>query len=106
MKADVSQFETALVNMAVNARDAMNGEGSLTIALATVEGLPAIRGHAGGPEPMSRSRSRTRALVSRPTRSNNIFEPFFTTKEVGRGPGLGCRKSTASPSSRAATSMS
>ena len=48
VRADVSQFETALVNMAVNARDAMEGEGLLTVKLGVVAELPAIRGHAGG----------------------------------------------------------
>ncbi len=44
---DRSQFETALVNMAVNARDAMDGEGTLTLRLTCDAPLPAIRGHAG-----------------------------------------------------------
>ena len=44
--ADVAQFETALVNLAVNARDAMDGEGKLSISVATVDGIPAFRGHA------------------------------------------------------------
>ena len=47
VRADLSQFETALVNMAVNARDAMDGEGTLTLRLAGRGGLPSIRGHAG-----------------------------------------------------------
>ena len=46
VKADLSQFETALVNMAVNARDAMDGEGTLTLTLERRGKLPPIRGHA------------------------------------------------------------
>ena len=42
--ADVSQFETALVNLAVNARDAMNGEGILALAVDFGSGLPSLPG--------------------------------------------------------------
>jgi PAS domain S-box-containing protein len=45
VEADLSQFETALVNMAVNARDAMDGEGTLTVAIGAVAALPGIRAH-------------------------------------------------------------
>ena len=51
VEADVSQFETALVNMVVNARDAMDGEGTLTVRVEEVSGMPAIRGHRGGTGP-------------------------------------------------------
>ncbi len=44
-EADVSQFETALVNLSVNARDAMNGEGRLTFRAEEVSSVPPIRGH-------------------------------------------------------------
>ncbi|GJD54570.1 Sensor kinase CckA [Methylobacterium dankookense] len=86
---DRSQFETALVNMAVNARDAMDGEGRLTLRLARNHPLPAIRGHAS-------SRSTFVAIALTDTGTGiapgdlaRIFEPFFTTKEVGKGTGLG-----------------
>ncbi len=48
-RADLSQFETALVNMAVNARDAMDGEGRLALRLACGKEMPQIRGHAASP---------------------------------------------------------
>lgn len=56
VRADPSQFETALVNLAVNARDAMDGEGTLTLRLTGGTALPSIRGHAGrrGRSPPSR----------------------------------------------------
>ncbi|WP_375410389.1 PAS domain S-box protein [uncultured Methylobacterium sp.] len=89
VKADVSQFETALVNMAVNARDAMDGEGTLTVAVGEVMAMPPIRGHGGGP-------GRFVAVSLTDTGSGmpvdqmvQIFEPFFTTKELGKGTGLG-----------------
>jgi signal transduction histidine kinase len=89
VRADRSQFDTALVNMAVNARDAMEGEGTLTIRLACGLPLPSIRGHAGAAGPFQCiAISDTGAGIS-PETLGKIFEPFFTTKEVGRGTGLG-----------------
>ena len=49
--ADRSQFETAIVNMGINARDAMNGEGRLTIATGLVSGIPALRGARPNADP-------------------------------------------------------
>ena len=87
--ADIAQFETALINLAVNARDAMEGEGRLAIAVRKVGTIPALRGQA--------SRSGEFVAISMadtghgimPDRMEAIFEPFFTTKEVGKGTGLG-----------------
>ncbi len=53
MRADQSQFETALINMAVNARDAMEGEGTLTLAVACGAAKPEIRGHAAARGPFA-----------------------------------------------------
>jgi PAS domain S-box-containing protein len=89
VEADASQFETALVNMAVNARDAMNGEGRLTVRVGEVSGLPAIRGHGGGPGRFV-AVSLTDSGCGIPSdKLDQIFEPFFTTKAVGKGTGLG-----------------
>jgi signal transduction histidine kinase/ActR/RegA family two-component response regulator len=89
IKADVVQFETALINMAVNSRDAMNGAGAITIRIAEAEGIPPIRGHAGVQGAYATiSVSDTGPGVS-PKLLERIFEPFFTTKEVGKGTGLG-----------------
>ncbi|MBD2746674.1 PAS domain S-box protein [Microvirga sp. BT688] len=89
VEADVVQFETALVNMAVNARDAMDGEGTLTVHVDALAHMPSIRGHAGAPGKfVAVSISDTGSGI--PTdRLSHIFEPFFTTKEVGKGTGLG-----------------
>lgn len=89
VEADVSQFETALVNMAVNARDAMNGEGRLTIRLESHAQVPHIRGHAGVEGKFIAVRiSDTGTGIAADT-LEQIFEPFFTTKQVGKGTGLG-----------------
>jgi PAS domain S-box-containing protein len=89
VEADASQFETAVVNMAVNARDAMEAGGTLTMRVEAVPRMPAIRGHAGGGRAfVAVSLADTGAGIS-PDALARIFEPFFTTKEVGRGTGLG-----------------
>ena len=89
VNADRSQFDTAIVNMAINARDAMGGEGRLLIRVAPADGTPAIRAHP--PQPGDYV---TIALTDSgggipPDVLDRIFEPFFTTKGVGEGTGLG-----------------
>ena len=89
IRSDRSQFETALINMAINARDAMDGAGLLTLRLACNEPMPAIRGHAGSSShfvAVSLADTGTGIPVDDLGR---IFEPFFTTKEIGKGTGLG-----------------
>jgi PAS domain S-box-containing protein len=89
VEADASQFETALVNMAVNARDAMNGEGTLRFAVKVQPGLPAMNGHpAREGQFVAVAVADTGTGISASALSQ-IFEPFFTTKEVGKGTGLG-----------------
>ena len=75
--------------MAVNARDAMDGEGILTLHLDGDHPMPPIRGHAGAPGPFVAVRvTDTGAGIPAPD-LGRIFEPFFTTKEIGKGTGLG-----------------
>ena len=89
VRVDVSQFETALVNMAVNARDAMDGEGTLTLSLECGAPLPPIRGHAGAAGAFAAVSLTDTGSGIAPDLLGRIFEPFFTTKEVGKGTGLG-----------------
>jgi signal transduction histidine kinase/CheY-like chemotaxis protein len=89
VESDVNEFETALINLAVNARDAMDGEGDLTLSLDAVDGLPSIRGHAGAPGPFVVVKVADTGGGIAPSDLGRIFEPFFTTKEIGRGTGLG-----------------
>jgi PAS domain S-box-containing protein len=89
VNADPSQFDTALVNMAVNARDAMNGEGRLTISVEAVERMPALRNHpAVKGSYVAVSISDTGVGIP-PGNLEHIFEPFYTTKGIGHGTGLG-----------------
>ncbi len=89
VEADISQFETALVNMAVNARDAMEGEGTLTITVEDHSHMPPIRGHAGGTGAFIAVSLADSGMGIPPEKLSQIFEPFYTTKEVGKGTGLG-----------------
>ncbi|MFC3694680.1 PAS domain-containing hybrid sensor histidine kinase/response regulator [Chenggangzhangella methanolivorans] len=86
VEADVSQFETAVVNLAVNARDAMAGEGVLTIRVSSDEKGPLAARVSPG---MVRIEIEDTGVGVAPEQLKQIFEPFFTTKEVGKGTGLG-----------------
>jgi len=82
VEADPAELELALLNVAVNARDAMPGSGTLTILTRNQSG-----GQDGGDgvllEVTDTGTGMSEDLARR------VFEPFFTTKEVGRGTGLG-----------------
>ncbi|WP_156679968.1 PAS domain S-box protein [Sphingomonas profundi] len=87
--ADPSQFDTALVNMAVNARDAMAGRGTIRITLGAVSGMPAVRSHPAVAGEFVAVAIRDTGCGIPADRIDKIFEPFFTTKDVGKGTGLG-----------------
>ncbi len=91
VKADLNQFEQVIVNLAVNARDAMNGAGRLEIKTTNVsERDSAELGHLGidRGEYVLCEVSDTGSGMSEEI-MEKIFDPFFSTKEVGKGTGLG-----------------
>lgn len=90
IEANPSQLQQVLLNLAINARDAMPDGGRLTIQLESVH-----RDDAPGSPLLARTGRFARLTVSDtgegipPQILPHIFEPFFTTKEVGKGTGLG-----------------
>ena len=89
IEADRSQFDTAIVNIAVNARDAMAGEGQMTIKVDAVSGIPPNRAHPFVPGEFATVAVTDTGMGIPEDRLSRIFEPFFTTKGVGEGTGLG-----------------
>ncbi|WP_256807414.1 hybrid sensor histidine kinase/response regulator [Bradyrhizobium sp. Bra64] len=101
VNADASQFETALINMATNARDAMHGKGRIIFEVEAATTIPDTL----APVSSSRDLTGNHDLGSKhgfvgiavsdtgtgipAARLGRIFEPFFTTKQVGHGTGLG-----------------
>jgi signal transduction histidine kinase len=87
--ADIAQFETALINLAVNGRDAMHDEGELAISVKKVSAIPALRAQSGRTGDFVAISMADTGTGIEPDKLEAIFEPFFTTKEVGKGTGLG-----------------
>jgi CheY-like chemotaxis protein len=87
VEADIAEFELAMVNIAVNARDAMPDGGTFTISARNVA---AGQGSPGQPSTDHVVISFTDTGVGIPQDTvKKIFDPFFTTKAVGKGTGLG-----------------
>jgi CheY-like chemotaxis protein len=91
VQADPSRLEQVIMNLVVNARDAMPDGGKLTIETGTVNIGDGFSAKQLGLEPgryVTISIVDTGVGMSEETQ-NHLFEPFFTTKGIGRGTGLG-----------------
>jgi two-component system cell cycle sensor histidine kinase/response regulator CckA len=87
--ADATNIEQVVINMAINARDAMQGGGMIAIKTENVvfdQTTAPVRGYAGSFVCLSVSDT---GIGIEKQYLPHIFEPFFTTKEVGKGTGLG-----------------
>ena len=92
VQVDPGELELVLLNLAVNARDAMGGGGVITVRGDNVAGQK-------GKDFVSLSVRDTGSGMTEEVRAR-VFEPFFTTKDVARARAWGWRRSTASPSNR------
>lgn len=84
--AESNQLHQVLMNLCVNARDAMPSGGTITLGLERVD-LPAVAGAPGGPHLVLSVADTGHGIP--PDIIDRIFDPFFTTKPVGKGTGLG-----------------
>ena len=89
VNADAGQFETALINMATNARDAMQGKGRIVFAVHAATNVPDTLAHLSGSHGFISIAVGDTGVGIPAGRLGRIFEPFFTTKQVGQGTGLG-----------------
>jgi two-component system cell cycle sensor histidine kinase/response regulator CckA len=97
VQADAAQLESAVLNLALNARDAMPGGGTLTISVGRIDGASVqLEDTVGGADGSPAPQGPYVRLCVRDTGSGieeevrrKMFEPFFTTKDAGKGSGLG-----------------
>ena len=91
VKADLGQLEQVIVNLAVNARDAMPNGGKLTVRTLNVtaaESAAMKLAHLPAADYVALEVEDSGTGIS-PEHLDKIFEPFFTTKDIGKGTGLG-----------------
>jgi nitrogen-specific signal transduction histidine kinase/CheY-like chemotaxis protein len=86
--ADPTQFENAVLNLAVNARDAMDGRGHLRVSVENVTLAEAETADLPAGDYVRIRVTDTGSGIA-PEHLDRVFEPFFTTKDIGKGTGLG-----------------
>ena len=89
IRADLNQLETAVINLMLNGRDAMAGEGTLQLRLQADQHLPTLRGQAPQPGQFAAISVSDSGVGIAAELLERIFDPFFTTKAPGEGTGLG-----------------
>jgi len=89
VQVDRVQLESILVNLLINARDAMGGEGRVCVGCDSVDRVPAGGAQAERPGDFVRLDVIDNGVGIEPEHLARIFEPFFTTKAPGVGTGLG-----------------
>lgn len=87
--ADLGQLETAVINLMINGRDAMAGEGTLRLRLEADQAMPGLRGQSTQAGPFAAISVIDSGVGIAPHLLERIFDPFFTTKACGQGTGLG-----------------
>src|SRR5882762_8021709 len=91
LSGDPTQLTQVLLNLCVNARDAMPGGGQISVSMGSTDVEPqyaAAHGGSGGGRYVVIEVADTGIGIP-PEIIDRIFEPFFTTKETGQGTGLG-----------------
>lgn len=89
VKVDPGKIEQVIMNLAVNACDAMPEGGTLIIRTARVSQAPPEMGATGHPAPFAMLEMADTGFGMDAETKAHLFEPFFTTKPVGKGTGLG-----------------
>ena len=89
LRFDGGQLEQVLMNLTLNARDAMPGGGTLSVRTRAVSADEAERAGVGGDEDYIALEVEDSGVGIPDELLTHVFEPFFTTKDVGRGTGLG-----------------
>ncbi|MCO7634841.1 response regulator [Pseudomonas guariconensis] len=89
IRADLAQLETAIINLMINGRDAMAGEGTLRLRLSPDQAMPSLHGQPAQPGPFAAISVIDSGVGIAPELLERIFDPFFTTKAAGQGTGLG-----------------
>ncbi|WP_201315930.1 PAS domain-containing sensor histidine kinase [Dyella sp. EPa41] len=89
-QVDISQLESAILNLCINARDAMPDGGKLRIATSYAASTPFLRkGTEANPGGYVVVEVADSGVGMEPAIKERVFEPFFTTKPIGQGTGLG-----------------